>query len=77
MSPVVQALLSVQVAVLLVWVQTPVVVLQPSVVHGLLSLQTLAVPGLQLPAWQTSPSVQPLPSEQPSALLVYTQLPVL
>jgi hypothetical protein len=44
-----------------VWVQ-PNVALQPSVVHGLLSLQSRAAPALQVPAWQVSAPLQTLPS---------------
>jgi hypothetical protein len=75
-SPVVQALPSSQLALLLVLVQLPVVVSQPSVVQGLLSLQTLALPGWQLPPKQLSLVVQALPSLQLTALLVVRQLPV-
>jgi hypothetical protein len=75
-SPVVQALPSSQLLLLLVLVQLPVVVSQPSVVQGLLSLQTLALPGWQLPPKQLSLVVQALPSLQLTALLVVRQLPV-
>src|SRR6266540_1692941 len=75
-SPTVQALPSEQNAVLLVNTHAPVVVLQESVVHTLLSLQTLAAPGTQAPAEQASFSVQALPSEQAAVLLVNTHAPV-
>jgi len=43
--------------------------LQLSSVHGLLSLQTTALPGLQLPFWQASPTVQAVPSLHVAVLL--------
>jgi hypothetical protein len=43
----------------------PVAGLHPSVVHGLLSLQFGAGPGVQLPDWQVSVVVHALPSSQP------------
>jgi hypothetical protein len=72
MSPVVQALLSLQPLELGVKTQ-PVVVLQVSVVQGLKSLQVVGPPGVQRPAAQTSPVVQALPSEQFRVLLVWAQ----
>ena len=71
-SPTVQPLPSSQLVLLLVCVQ-PETVLQPSVVHGLLSLH--AVTGLmfvpaQLPAPQTSFAVHALLSLQGSVLAV-------
>jgi hypothetical protein len=60
-SPTVQALPSSQASVLLVNTQ-PVAGLHVSVVHTLLSLHTVAVPGRQLPPEQTSPVVQAFPS---------------
>jgi hypothetical protein len=71
-SPVVQALPSLQLAVLFVWVQ-PVAGLQASVVQGLLSLQFAAVPPTQAPPEQVSPVVQALPSLQLAVLLVWVQ----
>ena len=44
-----------------------------SVVQTLLSLQTTAVPGWQLPPEQTSPAVHALPSLHGAVLLVWTQ----
>src|SRR3990172_2528825 len=72
-SLVVQALASLQAAVLLVYTQ-PVAGVQVSVVHTLLSLQVIAVPP-QTPAVHTSPLVQALPSLHtvPLATLVNTQ----
>jgi hypothetical protein len=61
-SPVVQALPSLQALVLFVKTQAPVVGLQLSVVQTLLSLQTVAVPGRQLPPRHSSPVVQALSS---------------
>ena len=70
-SPLVHGLPSSQLAVLLLWVQ-PSAVLQASLVHPLLSVQTtatlMAVP-LQAPAPQTSPLVHALLSLQLSVLL--------
>jgi hypothetical protein len=42
----------------------PVAGLQPSVVHTLPSLQTIAVPAVQTPAWQVSAPLHRLPSGQ-------------
>src|SRR3990172_8078421 len=72
-SLVVQALASLQAAVLLVYTQ-PVAGVQVSVVHTLLSLQVIAVPP-QTPAVHTSPLVQALPSSHtvPLVTLVNTQ----
>jgi hypothetical protein len=42
----------------------PVVGLQPSVVHGLPSLQSRAVPAAHAPPWQISTPLQTFPSEQ-------------
>jgi hypothetical protein len=71
-SLVVQALPSLQGAVLLVCVQ-PVEGLQASSVQGLLSLQLVAEPGTQAPPEQTSPVVQALPSLHGSVLFVCVQ----
>jgi len=71
-SPVVQALPSLQATVLFVNTQ-PVDVLQVSVVHTLLSLHTVAPPGWQVPPPQVSPVVQALPSLHGAALFVNTQ----
>ena len=42
----------------------PVLTWQPSLVHGLPSLQTIEGPLAQLPSWHASPPVQALPSSQ-------------
>src|SRR5439155_604420 len=68
-SPVVQALPSLQGLVLLVCVQ-PVAGLQPSVVQTLPSSQLGAVPPTQVPPLQVSPVVQAFPSLQGLVLLV-------
>jgi hypothetical protein len=68
-SLVVQALPSLQAAVLLVWVQ-PVVGSQASSVQPLASLQSGAGPPTQLPPAQASSVVQALPSLQGAVLLV-------
>jgi hypothetical protein len=69
MSPVVQALPSSHEFVLFVWVQ-PDAPLHASSVHGLLSLQSIAGPPLQLPLLQTSPLVQAFPSSHEFVLLL-------
>src|SRR5215831_15042575 len=64
-SPVVQALLSLQVVPFGAagFEQTPVVGAQvPATWHWSEAVQTLAVPPVQTPAWQASPVVQALPS---------------
>ena len=71
-SPVVHALPSSHAAVLFVVTQ-PVAGLQVSVVQGLLSLQTAAVPAWQLPPPHASPVVHALPSSHGLVLLVKTQ----
>jgi hypothetical protein len=71
-SPAVQALPSLHAAVLFVNTQ-PVAGLQLSVVHGLLSLHTTAVPALQTPPPHVSPAVQALPSLHAAVLFVKTQ----
>jgi hypothetical protein len=63
LSPVVQALESLQLEVLLAKTQ-PVAELQESLVQELLSLQVRLLPDLQEPFLQTSPVVQALPSSQ-------------
>ncbi len=68
-SPSVQALLSLHGAVFAVVVH-PALASQPSSVHGLPSLQVVALPGVQIPLEQTSPSVQMLPSSQGKLLLL-------
>jgi hypothetical protein len=68
-SPVVQAFPSSQTAVLLTCSHTPVVGLQASSVHGLLSLQVTAVPPTQVPPEQASPTVQAFPSLHVAVLL--------
>ena len=67
LSPDVQTLLSVQVAALARCVQ-PVWALQPSLVHGLPSEHSAAVPPRQLPPAHASPTVQALPSVHVAAL---------
>ena len=76
-SPLVQALPSVQVAVLELDLQLPLVGSQASSVHGLPSLQSVALPALHAPPPQTSPAVQALPSSQPATLGVWPQSPLL
>ena len=53
----------------------PVVALQVSVVHTLLSLQLSAVPAVQVPAWQVSAPLHTVPSrhEVPLATAVFEQ----
>jgi len=68
-SPVVQALPSLQGAVLLVCVQ-PVAGLQASSVHTLPSSQLVGPPGTQTPPEQMSPVVQALPSLHGAVLFV-------
>jgi hypothetical protein len=68
----VQALPSVHVTVFARKTQAPLLASQLSSVHGLLSLQTVALPW-QVPSAQTSPSVHARPSEQLSVLLVAVQ----
>ena len=68
-SPVVHTLPSLQAFVLFVKTH-PVAGLHASLVHGLLSLHTVAAPGWQLPAEHVSPVVQELPSLQAAVLLV-------
>ena len=67
LSLAVQALLSSQGAVLLAWAQ-PVLGLQESVVHRLVSSQDTVVPPPQAPAEHFSPVVQALPSLQVAVL---------
>ena len=67
LSPVVQALLSLQIAVLAVFTQTPAPV-QESSVHGFASSQLLPPVGMHAPATQWSPVVQPSLSLQGFAL---------
>ena len=71
-SPVVQALLSLQVLELGVNTQ-PETVLQVSVVQGLRSLQVVGLPAVHRPPAQTSPVVQALPSLQFRVLLLWAQ----
>jgi hypothetical protein len=42
---------------------------QESVVHGLLSLQLMLVPGLHTPVWQSSTPLHTLPSLQEAPLV--------
>ena len=51
----------------------PVAGSQPSAVHGLVSLQSVAVLGAQRPATQVSPEVQALPSLQSPSCAVWVQ----
>jgi hypothetical protein len=71
-SFVVQALPSLQLAVLFVWTQ-PVAGLHESSVQPFESLQLVALPLVQTPPEQVSPVVQALPSSQEAVLLVWTQ----
>jgi glyoxylate utilization-related uncharacterized protein len=71
-SLVVQALPSLQGAVLLVWAH-PVAGMQVSSVHPLLSLQLGATPPAQAPPAQVSPVVQAFPSLHDAALLAWVQ----
>jgi hypothetical protein len=54
----------------------PAVGLQLSSVQGLLSLHTLAMPGVHTPVAHTSPTVHRLPSSQPDVVAVNTHWPV-
>ena len=76
-SPVVQALPSLHGFVLFVKTQ-PLAGLQVSVVQTLLSLQTTAVPGWQMPPAQASPAVQALLSlhDVPPGAFGLEQIPV-
>jgi len=69
-SLVVQASPSLQLTVLLLCVHAPLDVLQPSLVHTLLSLQFFGDPLAQEPEAHRSLSVQALPSSQLAVLLV-------
>jgi len=69
-SPVVQALPSLQEAELFVWTQ-PLIELQESLVHPLASLQLVGPPLAQEPPEHVSPVVQALPSLQRAELLVW------
>src|SRR5262249_10123465 len=73
-SPVVQALPSSHVAVLLAWAH-PVVGLQVSSVQALPSLQSSGAPATHAPSTQVSAPLQTLPSEHdvPSATWAFTQ----
>ena len=76
-SPVVQALPSVQAAVLAVITQPPVLASQASLVHGLLSLHTVILAPWHTPFAQASPQVQAMPSLQVVPVsLVTTHAPV-
>ena len=68
-SPLVQALASLHVAELGRNTH-PFCPSQSSLVHGLPSLQTIAMPGLQLPLAHTSPTVHTLPSLHGKLLLL-------
>jgi len=74
-SPTVQAFESLQAAVLLVQKQAPVDGLHASSVHPFASLQFFGAPARQVPAEQTSFTVQPLPSSH-GAVLVTKPHPV-
>src|SRR5258705_565365 len=71
-SPEVQTLPSSHASVLFVDAQ-PVAGAQESVVHGLLSLQTVGPPGWQEPPPHVSPVVQALPSSHAAVLSACTQ----
>src|SRR4029079_19042936 len=68
-SSVLHALPPTQGAVLLACRQAPVPGSHASFVQGLESLQFIAPPGRHVPNAQVSPTVQPFPSSQASALL--------
>jgi hypothetical protein len=76
LSLLVQLLPSSHAAVLATAVQLPLAASQPSVVQGLLSLHTLAVPALHALAAQTSPWVQALPSLHGALLATLAQAPL-
>jgi hypothetical protein len=71
-SPDVHALPSLQGNVLAVKTQ-PLAALQVSLVHGLLSLQTLAAPGTHAPFAHVSPTLHTLPSVHAAVVLLKTQ----
>ena len=71
-SPTVQALLSEHGAVLL-WLTQPATLSHASSVHGLPSLQALALPGTHWPLAQASPTVHALLSVQSLVFAVKTQ----
>ena len=72
-SPVVQALPSLQLALLFTYPHAPVAASQLSVVQTLLSPQVFGVPGRQVPAEQTSLSVHAFPSSHAAVLLTKPQ----
>ena len=72
-SPIVQALPSLQFALLFTYPHAPVATSQVSVVHTLLSLQFFGVPAAQVPAAQTSLRVQGFPSSHAAVLLTKPQ----
>jgi hypothetical protein len=74
-SPVVQALPSLQALVLLANTQAPVAGLQLSVVQMLLSLHATTAPGWHVPPPHASPEVQALPSLHGPVLSVKRQVP--
>ncbi len=73
LSPAVHALPSSQGAVLAMFWHAPLLVLQLSEVHGLLSLQSLAAPGVHAADLHTSPTVHGLPSLHAVVLALYWQ----
>lgn len=75
-SPLVHGLPSLQLPLVLVWLQLPVVVSQLSVVQGLPSSQLLAEPAEQTPATQLSLLVQASPSLQSPLAAGFKQPPV-
>jgi hypothetical protein len=75
-SLVEQALPSMQRSALFVKTHAPVVTLQLSVVHTLLSLHVTGMPGWQVPLPHASPLVQALPSLHGAVLFVKVQAPV-
>lgn len=74
-SPIVQRLPSSQAPETAAKLQ-PLMGLQLSVVHGLLSSQFTLPVALHKPAWQPSPVLQALPSSQLAVVGAYTQPPV-
>ncbi len=77
-SSALQALLSLQrLALLLTYVQLPLAGSQMSSVQLLPSLHCACLPGVHLPATQTSPRVQALPSEHAPLLLAMNTQPLM
>ncbi len=76
-SLAVQALLSLQALVLLIYRHLPEVASHESVVQGLPSSQVVNDAGTQAPFWQPSPRLQALPSSQSKPSGLATHLPLL